>query len=714
MALLAFLVIGLGLLGSGEQAPVTTPASSGAGSVDPAVPEAEPAETGAAPVVPAIIVEGRRPKRRIDRERYENNPTSGLQNGTIADALRRVPSVAVDAHGRIYLRGQSNVQVYIDGHPSTLMGADVRGLVLNSMPSNWVSAIELITIPNAGLANGDGGPIINLITNPNRKPGGFASGDLTTNGSDRTGISFSGSYGDSRLTVSGGLSLRDDRQGGASNARIETFDTAKSPLSLSQAESRLRTRTRTESFSGGLTFTPNALNSLSAQLMLTRSTGASESQVRDSMADGAGLTLGRYDQISRQSEDTRGQALTLNWTYTDLDSGQTLKVNLNASRSKAPARALDQFTYRAPTVRQSQTERLSANSTAMTILSLDYEHPLGEGLVTTGVSYNQTRAASTTQVTGEGVIDNGLLSNQSRDRQNISAIYGTYQQPFGDYWTLQLGLRAEDYRVGSNQEGRELVDRYLHWTPSLFVNYQPGPSAKWRFAYSREQQSASLQARNPSLIYQDNQTLYRGNPDLKAQVTDKFELAYETFTENGGTQARLFYNPTRGVVVPVTRVLTDGVIVREQENGGSGYGLGLDVSTGRQLTTRLNLQLQMGIAQNRRQTRAGEREQATAVSGQTVLSFGISDKDNLSLMYMVQGSSLTGQGKSKPFSFSSLNYTHSFSPALTLAIDIQNLLGESVTRQRYQTPTLVTTNESRGDNRIVMFTLRRSFVQFQR
>jgi outer membrane receptor for ferrienterochelin and colicin len=279
---------------------------------------------------------------------------------------------------------------------------------------------------------------------------------------------------------------------------------------------------------------------------------------------------------------------------------------------------------------------------------------------------------------------------------------------------VQTGLRAEAHRIGSSQEGREIKDRYTHWTPSLFVLYQAEAAAKWRLAYSRQQQAASLEARNPRLVYQDAQTLNQGNPNLKAQTTDSFELSYERFGEKGATQVRLFYAPTRDVVVPVTRLLADGVIVRGQENGGSGYGLGFDVNTGRQLTNKLNLQLQLGVTRNSRDAQNGEHEQATALSGQAILNYGLSDKDNIALTYMVQGSGLTGQGTSKPFSTSSINYSHTFSPKLTLTIDVQNPFGKGRTRQRYETPTLITTIESRSENRIVTFTLRRSFVRFER
>jgi outer membrane receptor protein involved in Fe transport len=708
MAIFSLLAMGLGLVG--------VAADGGAALPNPAAAPTQPApaQTASAdPPVPTVIVKGQRPKRRVDRERYALDKDLGVTGGTVAEALRRVPSVAVDARGRIYLRGRTDVQVYIDGQPSSLMAGDMRGLVLGAMPSNWISDIELITIPNAAMASGDGGPIINLVTRADHKPGGFASGDLSSNGAGRSGLNLTGSYGNGRLTANAGLTLRQETQTTSDDSWIEALDPAGGRLSLSQAQNRVRNRSDNRGFSGGLTFAPNPKNRLSVQLDLTDLSGLNRGQGQTLLTEAEANLNRAYDQFSRQSDANLGRALSLNWTYSDLDKGDTLKLNLASSRNTAKTRGLDDLVYRLPVLNRVQAERRTASRTDMSSLSLDYDRPLGEGQVTTGVNYSQTRTAAATVATGQGAIDYGLLANQSRDRHRISALYGTYQRPLGDQWGVQAGLRAELHQVGSRLAGREVSDRYSQWTPSLFVTYQAQPTAKWRLAYSHEQQTPSLEAKNPGLAYQDAQTLNQGNPNLKAQTTDRFELSYDRYSQKGYSQVRLFYAPTRGELVPVTKVLADGVIVRGQDNGGNGYGLGLDINTSRPLTQKLDLQLALGVAQNRRQAEGNRPEQATALSGQLVLNYNPTDKDNIALVYTVQGSGLTGQGTSKPFAFSNLNYNHSFSPQLTLTLDVQNLFGKASTRQTTETPNLITRSESRSEGRVIMLTLRRSFVRFE-
>jgi hypothetical protein len=81
----------------------------------------------AAPVTPSVTVAGERPTNRIDRQVYDVKSDVGSTNGTAADALNNVPSVAVDPDGTVTLRGSTNVQILVDGKPSAMLQGDNRG-----------------------------------------------------------------------------------------------------------------------------------------------------------------------------------------------------------------------------------------------------------------------------------------------------------------------------------------------------------------------------------------------------------------------------------------------------------------------------------------------------------------------------------------------------------------------------------------------------------
>ena len=71
--------------------------------------------------------------------------------------LKSQSSINIDAENKVYLRGNSNILILLDGLPTTVTS-------LNSLPSSNVDNIEIITNPDAKYdAEGTGG-IINIVT----------------------------------------------------------------------------------------------------------------------------------------------------------------------------------------------------------------------------------------------------------------------------------------------------------------------------------------------------------------------------------------------------------------------------------------------------------------------------------------------------------------------------------------------------------------------
>ena len=90
------------------------------------------AKVPAADTTPSVSVTAERPTGRIDRQVYDVKSDVSSTNGTAADALNNVPSVAVDPDGTVSLRGSSNVQILIDGKPSAMLQGDSRGAALGA------------------------------------------------------------------------------------------------------------------------------------------------------------------------------------------------------------------------------------------------------------------------------------------------------------------------------------------------------------------------------------------------------------------------------------------------------------------------------------------------------------------------------------------------------------------------------------------------------
>jgi hypothetical protein len=90
-------------------APVATPTVS-ATAASKAVKSAVKAEPEPEAEMASVTVSAERPTNRIDRQVYDVKSDAASSNASLAEALNKVPSVAVDPDGTVTLRGSTNVQ----------------------------------------------------------------------------------------------------------------------------------------------------------------------------------------------------------------------------------------------------------------------------------------------------------------------------------------------------------------------------------------------------------------------------------------------------------------------------------------------------------------------------------------------------------------------------------------------------------------------------
>src|SRR5688572_1853567 len=98
----------------------------------------------------AVTVTATRPliEVKADKTILNVEGTINAVGSDMLELLRKSPGVMVDKDDNISMSGKNGVQVYIDGKPSPLTGADL-GNYLKSMQSSQIEAIELITNPSA-------------------------------------------------------------------------------------------------------------------------------------------------------------------------------------------------------------------------------------------------------------------------------------------------------------------------------------------------------------------------------------------------------------------------------------------------------------------------------------------------------------------------------------------------------------------------------------
>jgi hypothetical protein len=120
--------------------------------------------------------------------------------------------------------------------------------------------------------------------------------------------------------------------------------------------------------------------------------------------------------------------------------------------------------------------------------------------------------------------------------------------------SVQLGLRAENTAsTGTLVTTGQVVPReYLNFFPSMFINHSLSAKHNVGLSYSRRIDRPGYGNLNPFVFYLDQYTYSQGNPFLKPQYTNNYELKY---TYNKTINVSLGYSQTKDVMSQV--LLTD-------------------------------------------------------------------------------------------------------------------------------------------------------------
>ena len=130
-------------------------------------------------------------------------------------------------------------------------------------------------------------------------------------------------------------------------------------------------------------------------------------------------------------------------------------------------------------------------------------------------------------------IDNGIeeinvdLSNSLVYKEYIHAFYSEYSGKLGTKTTYRLGIRLEDTKISRQQSNTiEVEDNYLDYFPSLSISYNMSNKHQLGFSYSRKISRPQYNDLNSFVYYVDPYTFIKGNPDLRPQYGNHFNIDY--------------------------------------------------------------------------------------------------------------------------------------------------------------------------------------------
>ncbi len=659
----------LGLLAGGAGAQTTaSPATSAPATTTPA-------DSGAAPQGQApVVIQGQKATNKIDRQVYDNTKNIDSTTGTASDALNKVPSVNVDNDGNVTLRGNSNVQVYVDGKPSAMMSGDNRAAALQAMSSGDIDSVEVMTNPGAQYSSEGSGGIINLVMKKNRKPGG--NGVLTgaVGSAGRYNGAFTGSYRVGKMTFSGGLNYRHDGRTANLGSVLQQLGPDGKPTSTTLSSGGGKGTMNNLSINGGVDYAADDTNSFGVQ-------GNYSNRRMDTVGDttfdtynASNTKTGSYTRHTTTKSPHEDQMLDFSWNHTGDKTGETLKTDLRLSRSDGDTDTANLSTYSLPTASTVSDTKHQTNDLRNGVFSVDYNRYVGQDQLSTGIQITYDDNSFINSATG---LNSASLNSDFAYTQTISAAYITYQKQFGDKWTVLGGLRSETLDLKTDQvQGTSRTESHIDYTklsPSFFATYTLSPEGKIRFSYSHRLQRPAPQDLNPYQVYVDTQNVTAGNPNLKPQETDSFELGYEYSKGMTAYQIRGYYRKNTNTITSYSYFLTPGVLLTTKQNYGTGESGGLEGNFNGKLTKSLSVNVNGNLAYYELTTPdVGGKQSATTLSGRIGLNYTATLKDTVQFSYFSSGKQLTGQGYRAPFMMGNFSYRHTFNPKLALVVNVND------------------------------------------
>ena len=557
-----------------------------------------------------VTVTGQRSIMKLEVDRKSFDVTQDIANagGSASDVLENIPSVEVDNDGNVSLRGNTSVEVWINGRASGLT-SDNRSEILQQLPAESIERIEVIDNPTAKFSAEGSAGIINIVLKKDRRAGYYGSVQVGANTMGGANTSFNINYNSSLLDAYASVGFRHRHQEGESVSRQEY----------------LKTNTY-QNYDGTSTNQGNNLF----------------------MRGGVTLHASKNDDISLSGMLMHGGRKSWNITpyyYGNMSTGQDTRLMLRRSTSKGDMDMRNiEFNYRhifgndkhfldfiveynrwggdnenvyqdstvyfsnVPYVSYDYLSRPMDMNNRGWEIRLDYENPISEKLKLQA-GYNarlshentpQESYADSTSWAGTNLLEDKTYFNRFIYDMDVHALYATLNYTIGKFG-IMAGLRGEYCKVNTESYSWEqehdaskreapFKKDYFELFPSLFLSYQLTDNDQLQLNYTRRLRRPWGGQLNSFRNTSDASTVSFGNPQLTPEFSNSFSLNYLRTWTMHSLLVSAYYRPTSDVMQRINwQSSTDGLMYQTTKNLAHSMSSGLELTAKNKLFKILDL-----------------------------------------------------------------------------------------------------------------------------
>lgn len=511
---------------------------------------------------------------QLDKKVINVGKQQTAASGTVVDVLENVPSITVDIEGNVSMRGSSNFTLLVDGRPSILAPNEA----LQQIPASTVENIEIITNPSAKHNPEGASGIINIILKKDRREGRSGMANLNAGKGDRQGGDFLYEYKNSRAQATFAADFNRRQSTGEEREDNRTTSNGRNSLVTSVGDSRRED----DSFGARseLRWEPGARNvfGLSARY------GKRDSE-RGAFLDYAERTEASAEALQYKSSSERyrdriffGTALTYQHRFAP--QGHELSAEIFFSRREGDEATTNSLRTLDETI-LSARRTTEAGPSREWRTKLDYSLATGEkGKFEAGYQSELERSEDRTSLAEYEAASNAYVlqpqfDNLTRYDENVHALYAVYASAWKNTG-IQIGLRGEltDRTIFSASSAQNFSLAQWDYFPTLHVSQQFTAGHQAMASYTRRIDRPGGGDLEPFLTWTDAYNVRVGNPALRSEYIDSYELGYQMNFAKSLWSLEGYYRKAKNKIEDVRSVYADNVTLHSAANIGTDYALG--------------------------------------------------------------------------------------------------------------------------------------------
>ncbi len=522
---------------------------------------------------PFIQMQGDRQVINVEK----NMLTTG---GTAQDVLKKLPSISVDMDGNVSYRGNSSVQIWIDGKPS--VGGSSLAQLLQQIPASNISKVEMISNPSAKYDAESTGGIINIVTKtPEGKAlGGYIDASWLVYNKANIGGGIQAKKGKWAYQLN--YSFRYDPRGQyGDGSRKSTFNDIFSEAKYSSGEVRTR---MSHSIRGGLEYNPSTTSKWSLSFSATPNQNNQfefQKTVQTGAAGDTNLIINRQTKSIENSVFSNG---SLGWRKTfpsqfklasDLQYSGSFRKDKNDYTTNTPI-----GNYFGSALERNLTKGYEQNL----IYNLDFTKEMTQQKT---VEFGVRSAARFTagenmynkydDASADYTIDSSR-SNAYKYTQEVAAGYFTFRQSIKKF-NYAFGLRAEYTVVRGSELTRNIsvAQNYFNLFPSGSITYNISKTQQLNASYSLRINRPNMRQLLPVGDYSDVQNIRKGNIDLIPEIIHSVEGNYNITFLKQYIQAGVYYKHILHSIAWKRQFINDQTSLNTFVNADATKNLGIEL-----------------------------------------------------------------------------------------------------------------------------------------